>query len=420
MTSRPPEHSFHAVAWLVWALAAAASVELAPSPVYVALIVATAFLVVSAHALDTPLARAFPLLLGVGLVFAVVRVVLTAATTHAGGSALFTTPDFTLPRLLGGFQVGGPVEPAVLLQAAAESFAVVGVMAVFGAFNGVVSHHELVQSAPRAFYETGLILTVAVAFVPATVATVARVREADRARTGGRVVRRGRLLRLAVPILEGALERALLLAESMDARGFAAAGASGGDRVAAWCVLGGLAGIGGAFVALVARARVPAIVAGVLAVAALAVAVTVSSRQVTRVAYRPRRMTRRDWSLVAGSLVAPAGLGLLALSGDTTLTWTAGPLHAPGFDPLAAAALVALTLPAWRSPRPEAAPSPSAPAFREALTPDIGVEASRNERVAPAPAVAAPAVAAPAFCEALTPDIGVEASQNAQPRPGGS
>lgn len=345
----------HAVAWLVWALSAAACVELAPSPVYVAVVIAVAFVVVSAHGVETPLARAFPLLLAVGVVFAVVRVLLTAATAHGMGQAWFTTPHVTLPRLLGGFQVGGAVEPAVVFQAAAESFAVVGVMAVFGAFNAVVSHHELVQAAPRAFYETGLILTVAVAFVPATVATVARVREADRARTGGHVVRRGRLVRLAVPILESALERALLLAESMDARGFAGAPPSAADRAAAWCALGGLAGIGGAFVALVARSRVPAAVLASLGMAGVTAAVVVSSRQVRRVSYRPRRMTRRDWALAGASLAAPAGLAVLALAGDTTLTWTASPLRAPGFGALAALALLALTGPVWRLPREGAA-----------------------------------------------------------------
>ena len=40
-------------------------------------------------------------------------------------------------------------------------------------------------------------------------------------KAGGRVVRRGRLVRLTVPILESGLERAMALAESMDARGFA-------------------------------------------------------------------------------------------------------------------------------------------------------------------------------------------------------
>ena len=355
-----PAPPLHAVTWLAWALAAAASVELATSPVYVALVLGVAFVVVSAHAVDSPLARTFPLLLGVGLAFALLRVVLTAATTHAGaGDVLFTTPQVTLPRLLGGFDVGGPVELAVVLQAAAEGFAIVGVMAVFGAFNAVVSHHELVQSAPRAFYEVGLVLTVSIAFVPATVATVARVREADRARTGGRVVRRGRLLRLVVPVLETALERALLLAESMDARGFASAGATRSDRVAGWFLLIGLAGMGGAFVALVGRARGAAVALGGLAVAAVAAAVVVTSRRSGRPRYRPRRMAGADWAVVAGSMLAPAGLAALALAGDDTLTWTASPLRLPGFSPLAALALVALTVPAWRPSAPAAAAVPS-------------------------------------------------------------
>ena len=56
----------HAVTWLLWALAAAACVQLAPSPVYVALVTAIAFLVVSVHRLDGTLARAFPILVTLG------------------------------------------------------------------------------------------------------------------------------------------------------------------------------------------------------------------------------------------------------------------------------------------------------------------------------------------------------------------
>ena len=111
-----------------------------------------------------------------------------------------------------------------MLQSLAEGFAIVGVMAVFGAFNSVVSHSELVQSTPRAFYELGLVVVVALAFVPSTITAIHDVREADRARTGGRVVRRGRLLRQVVPVLEHGLERAVTLAESMDSRGFARGG----------------------------------------------------------------------------------------------------------------------------------------------------------------------------------------------------
>ena len=360
MTSGQP---LHALAWLAWALAAAACVELAPSPPYVALVVAVAFLVVSVHGVGTPLARSFPLLLGVGAAFGAVRVLLIVATTHGGRDVLFTTPHVDLPSLLGGFRVGGTVELPVLLQAATESFAVVGVMAAFGAFNAVVSHHELVRSAPRAFYELGLVVTVAVAFVPSTVATIQRVREADLARTGGRKVRRGRLLRVTVPVLESALERAMALAESMDSRGFAHLPPSGADRAVAWWALVALVSLGGAFVALVGRATPVALALAATSVVGVTAAVALASRQSRRARYRPRTMQPADWAVAASSLLAPAGLAALAVAGDTTLAWTASPVRAPGFNPLAALALAALTVPALRVPplasEPRAAPTPS-------------------------------------------------------------
>ncbi len=327
--------------------------QLAPSPVYVALVIAVAVLVVEVHALDSPLAHAFPTLVIVGVVFALLRVLLTAATTHGGsGPVLCTTPEVTLPTVLGGFTVGGTVELAVVLRAAVEGFAIVGVMAVFGAFNATVSHYELVQSAPRAFHEVGLVIIVALAFVPLTIGAIHSVREADRARTGGRVVRRGRLLRLLVPILESGMERGVSLAESMDSRGFARGGASPRDRVAAWCGLGALLALGGAFVALVGAAEALALGLGMFGVAALVAATVLASAGTRRVRYRPRRMTRADRALIAVSLLAPAALALLDAAGDSTLRWTAAtPLTWPAFHLLPALAIGLLLAPLSSSRR---------------------------------------------------------------------
>jgi energy-coupling factor transport system permease protein len=338
----------HAVAWLVWALAAAATVELAPSPVYVALVIVAAAVVVERHALDSPLARAFPILIAAGVAFAVLRIVLTAATTHHVGHVLFTTPHVTLPRLLGGFTVGGSVELPVILQSAAEGFTIVGVMAAFGAFNAVVSHYELVQAAPRAFYEPGLVVTVALAFVPSTVTAVAAVREADRARTGNQPARRGRLLRMVVPILETGMERAVNLAESMDARGFARAQPAPADQLSGWCVLATLLALGGAFVALVGRSRPVALLLGIVGVVTLTVAVVAGSRGVGRTRYRLRRLGPDDWRLALVAVIAPVAVAALALAGDHTLTWSATPLHLPRFHPLAGLAVLLLAAPAAR------------------------------------------------------------------------
>jgi energy-coupling factor transport system permease protein len=346
--------AWHAGVWLVWAIAAAAVISLAPSPVYVALVIGIAALAVAAHARPGPYARAFPILVGVGVFFAVVRMLLTAATTHGIGHVLFTTPQFTLPQLLGGFTVGGPVELTVVLQSLAEGFAIVGVMAVFGAFNSVVSHSELVQSAPRAFYEVGLIMVVALAFVPSTLVAIADVRDADRARTGGRVARRGRLVRQLVPVLELGMERAVTLAESMDARGFARDGAGRREQAAGWLGAGSLLALAAAFVALVGDARTVAIVLGLIGTISLAAAVVLASSDSRRPRYRPRRMTARDWTTVLATLAAPVAIALCSVAGQAGLVWYANPLRWPALDIAPALALLPLLVPVIRPARPTA------------------------------------------------------------------
>jgi energy-coupling factor transporter transmembrane protein EcfT len=335
-------------------MAAAACVELAPNPVYVALVIGVAALAVSLHARPGPYARAFPVLVGVGVLFAALRTLLTVATTHASTDVLFTTPHFGLPRLLGGFTVGGAVSSPIILHSLAEGFAIVGVMAVFGAFNAVVSHSELVQSTPRAFYEVGLIVVVALAFVPSTLGAIQDVRDADRARTGGKVVRRGRLLRQLVPVLELGLERAVTLSESMDARGFARAGAGPRDRAAGWCGLLSLLALGGAFVALVGHADTAASALGLGGAVGLGVAVTLASSGTQRSRYRPRRMAVADWTVAAATLLAPAAMAVVSVVGDSSLVWVASPVAWPALHVAPVLALLPLLVPvgvhAWSAP----------------------------------------------------------------------
>jgi energy-coupling factor transport system permease protein len=359
------ERPWHALTWLVWAIAATASLQIAPSPLYVALVIGVATLVVSTYGLDTPYARAYPILVGVALVFAGLRVALTALTTHGGPHVLFTLPSVTMPDWLGGFTVGSTIEASIVAQAAYEGFVIVGVVAVFAAFNAVVSHHELVQSMPRAFHELGLIVAVGVAFVPVTIAAIHDVREADRARTGGRAVRRGRLVRQIVPVLENGLERSVTLAESMDSRGFARDAATGRERAAGWCGGLGLLALAGAFVALIGRESELAVGLVLGGGVAMVVAVVLVSRASTRVRYRPRRLTGGDVAVMLAVVAAPALLTVASIAGDDSLVWTASPLRWPEFHLLPALALIPLCAPLLaaaslfgRLPGPEARQSP--------------------------------------------------------------
>ena len=321
----------HAATWIVWAAAAVVSVQLAPNVLYASVVLLVAVLVVETHGRRTGLARAFPVFLALGASFGLLRVVLTVATTHGLGTPIATVPDFTLPRLLGGFTVGGTIERQVLWQALADALVIVVVIAVFGAWNAVVSHHEVLQSTPRAFHELGLVVTIALAFVPSTLAALRTSREADRARTGGAIVRRGRLVRHAVPVLESGMERAVALAESMDARGF-------GHRPA---------GRGDAFVALVGGAQLAAAISGGLGLVLLVTAVTSASSAARRVRYRPRRLTALDAAVMAAVAIAPLGLVVLHALGDESLRWAPTGTGLPPFHPLVVLSLLALSVPAF-------------------------------------------------------------------------
>jgi energy-coupling factor transport system permease protein len=336
----------HAATWIVWAAAAVVSVQLAPNVLYASVVLLVAVLVVETHGRRTGLARAFPVFLALGASFGLLRVVLTVATTHGLGTPIATVPEFSLPRLLGGFTVGGTIERQVLWQALADALVIVVVIAVFGAWNAVVSHHEVLQSTPRAFHELGLVVTIALAFVPSTLAALRTSREADRARTGGVVVRRGRLVRHAVPVLESGMERAVALAESMDARGFGHRPAGRGERIAAVGTLGGLLGLGGAFVALVGGAQLAAAISGGIGLVLLLTAVTSASSAARRVRYRPRRLTALDAAVMAAVVVAPLGLVVLHALGDESLRWAPTGTGLPPFHPLVVLSLLALSVPA--------------------------------------------------------------------------
>lgn len=334
--------------WLAWAVAAAAVIQLAPSPVYVALVIAISWLISEVFGRRNGLALAYPVILAVGAALALLRVLIAAATAHGSGSVIFTTPSFTVPRIIGGFTVGGPVDATVVANAGAEAFAILGIIAVFAAFNTVVSHYELIQSAPRAFHELGVVIVLAIAIVPSTISAIAAANEATRARTGGSPLRRRRLLHMTLPVLETGLERATGLAESMDSRGFARSAAGRTDMASAWLGLGSLIFAGCALIALIGRAQLAA--AGLLlcALAAIASAIATASAGSKRTLYRPRRLAGRDWLVIAIALAAPVGLALtstLDLFGASSLRWPESSITWPDFALLPAFFHLALLVP---------------------------------------------------------------------------
>jgi len=151
-------------------------------------------------------------------------------------------------------------------------------------------------------------------------------------------------------VLELGLERAVTLAESMDSRGFARAGASPRDRAAGWWGLVSLLLLGGSFVALVGEAGTVAAVLGLAGAAGLGAAILLASSDTRRTRYRPRRMHTADWVVATIALLAPAALATVSAVGDSSLVWFASPLAWPSLHLLPALALMPLLAPVLLPP----------------------------------------------------------------------
>jgi energy-coupling factor transport system permease protein len=210
---------FHEKAWLAWAVAASAVALSIDNPLVSVLTLAVMAMVGGAGATREPEGRSFGVMVKIGLAFVALRVVLFALTGHTGDTTLVTVPEFALPKLLGGFSIGGRITGEVVAQSMAEGLKVATFLAVFGIFVSVVDPARILRMLPRRLHDAGLVVGIALTFVPTIMRTAADVRDAQRLR-GARARGLRSLRPLVVPVVSGALERSLALAASMESRGF--------------------------------------------------------------------------------------------------------------------------------------------------------------------------------------------------------
>lgn len=341
--------SVHPVAWWLWAAGLAVAAIRLGNPLLLGLVVVVAGWVVAARRTDAPWGRSFSLALRLGAFIIVLRTVLaTVFGLRVPGTTLFTLPSAQMPDWAAGVNVGGPVTVELLAAAATEGLRLAAIVACFGAANALANPYRLLRSLPAVLYELGVALTVALAVVPNTVLTAQRIREARRLR--GRRVRGLRSLRgLVMPVLEGALERSVDLAASMDARGYGRRRAPGAVAavVAPVAVVVGLIGVAvGAYAVLDVGSPgalgLPVLTLGSLL---LAVGMVVSGRRVERSRYRPDRWLAAEWLVVALGVAAPVGVAVAAAMDPASVGWTLSPLSWPAVPAVAvmgiAASLVA-------------------------------------------------------------------------------
>ena len=357
----------HPGAWWVWALGLAAAASRTTNPLLLLLIITAAAVVVSARRPDAPWARSFGFFVRLGLIVIVVRVAVQVLFgAEIGTTVLIELPGIGLPTWLAGVRLGGDLTLESLLMALYDGLRLATILICVGAANSLASPTRLLKSVPAALYELGVSVVVTLTFTPQLVADVDRLATARRLR--GRKTSGPRAIAgAAIPVLEGALERSVMLAAAMDSRGYGRRGtvSASARRTSSMLLLGGLvAACIGAYGLVSADAPV---LLG-LPMLGLGIAVAVSGvwlagRASVRTSYRPDPWRAPEW-LVSGAGVVAAGTfalaGWLAMPG---LTASVDPPAWPQLPLLAlAGVLIAMTPALTASPLPlSAVPPPRAP-----------------------------------------------------------
>jgi energy-coupling factor transport system permease protein len=349
----------HPIAWWCWAGALAVAASRMTNPLLLGLILAVVAWVVVVRRTESPWARSFGALLRVGVAVIVIRVVVQILFGYrVPGTVLFTVPSIALPSWAAGVTIGGPVTAQALVGAACQGLRLAVILACFGAANSLASSFRLLRCVPAGLYEVAVAVTVAVSFTPQVVLSVARVRDARRLRGRSSSGLKG-WTGLAVPVLDGALERSVALAASMDARGFGRRSTSRGRRrVTTAATLGGLVGLGiGLFDVLDTGSAAGIGLAVVLLGGALVVGGMVAGSHGMRPRYRPDRWLTAEWLVVAAGLAAAAAVVVVGRNDPNALTQPLYPLALPAVPAVALVGILVAALPSLVAPMPARAPA---------------------------------------------------------------
>lgn len=341
---------YHTWSWVIWLVAAALPAFTLRNPLYLVLVLGAAWIVYATLGRTSVVGASWGAFVRLGLLLFALTIPFNALSIHLGQIVLFRLPA-SWPI------VGGPITLEAVIAGAVSGLALFTILVVFAAFNAVVDHYQLLRATPAFLFQAGVVLSIAITFVPQMVLSAREIRQAQRIR-GHRFRGIRDLLPLVIPLLANGLERAIQLAETMEARGFGSLvrpmahrrllAAQAATLAGLLAVLAGLftvtyfPGQGGWGWALVCLG-----VVGLLAVFAL------QGRQVQRSRYRRPGWYSRDTAVAIASIVVIAVVLGARAAAPQTLAYSPYPPSTllPPFNPLVGAVLLLLTLPALLAPR---------------------------------------------------------------------
>ena len=328
---------FSTPAWLVWLLSTSLLTLLTRNPFYLLIILACARVVQAACGRnEATIKLSFWRLATVIFTFSILFNLLLV---HVGKTVLFD-----LPREL--WLVGGPLTLEGAVYGANSALVLVTLLAVFLAFNSVVLVGELIALMPPALSSVGIVVVIAVSYVPETLQQLDRVREAQALR-GHRLRGLRDWQPILIPLLVGGLERAMNLAETMVARGYGTTSDESLPARSQVLLVGALILLFGGWVVSFWAAGLgwaALLFGGVV----LAAAFLDLGRRAKRTRYKPIKLRAADWLVVVTALVPLfLALGPFPAVNQGSLSYSPYPqLTLPQFDTMLGLSLLMLAVPA--------------------------------------------------------------------------
>lgn len=346
---------FHTTSLVVWLVAALLPGVLTRNPFYLLLCFGLLVVVHQRLARDAPAASAWGGLLRLSLVFVLFTMVFNMLLGGYGETVLFELPAW---RVFGQgdevlFQLGGPVTLESLVFGLSTAVVLTIMLLALSTFNALVDHYQLLRGLPGFLYQAATVVSIAFTFIPQLFRAQKEIRQALALR-GHRLRGFRDVMPLLLNLVAEGLERAMALAESMEARGFS--GPSLSPR-AQWIPRLSIAlGLALSLAGFVFRGLESLAALG-LPLLAVGGAILVSTlwylgQRTKRSRHRRQQWQRRDslLVLVSGSAVA----ALLALYGFEPGRFAFSPLPRvgwPPFDPWVAFPILLLTAPIFLRPQ---------------------------------------------------------------------
>lgn len=348
--------ALHPAAWWIWALGMATAASRTTNPLLLGLILAVVAFVVAAKRTEAPWAQGFGTYLRFALVVVAVRVVfrILLGGDDAGGHVLFTLPELPLPDVVAGISIGGAVTLEGVLSAFYDGLRLATLIVCVGAANVLADAKRLLKAVPSALHEVGVAVTVALTVAPQLVESGRRIHRARRLRGQGGHGFHSFLSQVVLPVVTDALDRSLLLAAGMDARGYGRTVAVPRPLRAATgaLVLAGLSGVAVGSYGLL-DSTTPVVLGAPMLVAGLScgfAGLLLGGQRVQRTRYRPDPWRAAEWAVaVTGTAVAIAMFQLASID-PGALNPSLQPLRWPTLPAGPTLAIACGCLPAWLAP----------------------------------------------------------------------